>query len=64
MRTFLAAGQLLIVETSDDRYLGTAEVVGGNLVIRSGYVGRPTLLEVTDVETVTVASDHPDLEDA
>ena len=61
--SYLADGQLLVIETEDDAYLGTAQVDGDTLVVRSGYVGRPIVVAVTDVLRITVASDHPLVED-
>ncbi|MGB8652792.1 MAG: hypothetical protein WCD35_19260 [Mycobacteriales bacterium] len=58
-RTFLAQGDLVVVETENDVFLGTAEVADGFLVIRSGYVGRPTLVALEDVEIIVPASTHP-----
>jgi hypothetical protein len=60
-RTWFAHGDLVVVETQDDALLGTAEVVDGYLVIRSGYVGRPTVVALEDVEGVSLASSHPDV---
>ena len=64
MTSYLADGQLLVIETDDDAYLGTAQVDGDSLVVRSGNVGRPTILAITDVQRITVASEHPLVEDA
>ena len=58
MRTFLAHGDLVVVETEDDQFLGTAQVVDDCLVIRPGYVGRPRRVPVADVIRVTLASEH------
>lgn len=41
---FLADGELLVVETADDHYVGTVEISQDQLVVRSGYVGRPVVL--------------------
>ncbi|GAC1611399.1 MAG: hypothetical protein NVS3B26_24010 [Mycobacteriales bacterium] len=59
MGTYLAGGELVVVETEDDHYLGTAEVQDWLLALRSGYVGRPVLLDLDDVRSVTPAFDHP-----
>ncbi len=56
--TYLANGQLVVIETEDATYLGTAQVDGDALVVRSGFVGRPTVLPVTEVLGVTLASDY------
>lgn len=63
MTSYLADGQLLVLETEGDAYLGTAEVVGDTLVVRSGFAGRPTILSVTEVLLVMLAADHPLVED-
>jgi hypothetical protein len=59
---FLAGGELLVVETEDDQFLGTAAVDGDSLVIRPGYVGRPVRVPLTDVIRVTLAAEHDDIE--
>jgi hypothetical protein len=56
---YLADGELLVIETDDDAYLGTAEVVGDTLVVRNGYVGRPTVVPRQEVRHVTPAGEHP-----
>lgn len=61
--TFLAGGELLVVETEDDHFLGTAEVAQDCLVIRPGYVGRPLRVPLSDVTRVTLASEHEDVEE-
>lgn len=57
MGAFLGHGELMLVETEDDRFLGTVEVVGDELVVRSGFVGRPTLVPQEDVVRVWLASE-------
>jgi hypothetical protein len=61
---FLAGGDLVVVETDDDCYLGAAEVNGDQLVIRAGFVGRPELVPIDAVRRVTPASEHEDVVDA
>ena len=61
--TFLADGELLVVETEDEAFLGTAEVAQDHLVIRPGYVGRPLRVPLADVMRVTLACDHEDVDD-
>jgi hypothetical protein len=62
MRNLLAHGDVLVVETEDDTVLGTAEVVGDTLVVRSGYRGHPTVLALADVERITPVGEHEDIE--
>lgn len=57
MGAFLGHGELMLVETEDDRFLGTVEVVGDDFVVRSGFVGRPTLVPQEDVVRVSLASE-------
>jgi len=59
---FLAAGQIVVVETEDDWFLGTAELTLDAIVVRSGFVGRPTVLSHEDVVRVVPAWEHADLE--
>ena len=62
VRTLLAAGQLLVVESEDDAWIGTAEVVGDLLIIRSGFRGHPVLLPLEDVRRITPADECEDVE--
>lgn len=62
MRSLLAAGQLLVVESEDDAWIGTAEVVDTSLVIRSGFRGHPVVVPLEDVEGITLASERDDVE--
>ena len=57
----LCHGELVVVETEDALHLGMAEVHGDVLVLRSGYVGRPLLIPLEQVESVVPASTHPDV---
>jgi hypothetical protein len=59
---FLCHGEVVVLETEDDLHLGTAEIHGDVLILRSGYVGRPLLIPVEDVESVMPASTHPDVD--
>ena len=57
MSNYLADGDLLVVETmDDDLYVGTVEVVGETLVVRSGFQGRPVVLDREDVASIVPAS--------
>jgi hypothetical protein len=60
MGELLADGQIVVVETEEDVFLGTAEVSDGHVVVRSGYVGRPVVLPLPRVRRVTPADEHPD----
>lgn len=55
---WLSDGELLVVETKDDWFLGTVEVLPDALVVRSGFVGRPVVLRHEDVLRVTPAFEH------
>jgi hypothetical protein len=56
----LADGELVVVETEDDLFLGTAEVLADVIVVRSGFVGRPVVLAHEDVMRVTPFSEFTD----
>lgn len=60
MRKLLAEGQIVVVETEDDWFLGTAEMTEGSIVVRSGYVGRPVVLDADEVQSIIPAQQHPD----
>ena len=61
MRALLSHGEVLVVTTDEDQFLGTVEIVDGMAVIRSGYVGRPVLVPVEDIVAVQPAHEHPDV---
>ena len=62
MRDLLADGSLMVVETEDDIYLGTAEITEDGIVVRNGYVGRPVVVPATEVMSIIPAQGHPDVE--
>ena len=62
MRELLAHGEIVVVETDDELFLGTCEILDGHAIVRSGYVGRPVLIALDDVEAITPADVHPDVE--
>ena len=62
MDSYLHDGELVVVQTHDDDLLGTAQVQGDVLVVRSGYVGRPAVVPLAEVLLVTRATEHPDVE--
>lgn len=55
----------MVVETEDDAMLGTVEVRSTGrtsvVIVRSGYVGRPVMLDADEVLRVTPAVEHPDV---
>jgi hypothetical protein len=57
---WLAGGELLVVETDGDRFMGSVEVTGDHAIVRTGFVGRPTVLALEDVVRVTPASEYED----
>lgn len=61
MRELLAHGEIVVVETDDEQFLGTCEIHDGHAIVRSGYVGRPVLIALDDVEAITPATAHPDV---
>jgi hypothetical protein len=54
---FLGHGELMLVETEEDWFLGTVEVTGEALVVRSGFVGRPVVVPHDEVVRVVLASE-------
>lgn len=58
-------GELFVVETDDDVLLGTVELRAtgrsATVIVRSGYVGRPVVLDADTVVRMTPASEHPDV---
>ena len=59
MEKLLAEGQIVVVETEDDWFLGTAEMADGTIVVRSGFVGRPVVLDAELVQSIIPAQQHP-----
>lgn len=57
----LASGELVVVETEDDWFLGTVEVAGEGLIVRSGFVGRPVVLTPEEVVRIVPAVEFDDL---
>jgi hypothetical protein len=63
--TLLAHGELLVLETDDGQvHLGTVEVRPDALVVRSGFAGRPTLLDPETVERICPAAEYLEAADA
>lgn len=65
--TYLASPSiLLVVETEDDAFIGTVEerdiaTPDHVLVIRTGYVGAPNVVPVSEVTRICRAERHPDV---
>lgn len=58
----LASGELLVVETEDDLFLGGVELVGATLIVRNGFVGRPKVLLPEEVLRVVPATEYLEAE--
>jgi hypothetical protein len=58
--TNLFAGQVVVVETEDDHFLGLIDVDDeGWIRVRSGFRGHPHLIDPDEVVAVSLASEHP-----
>ena len=53
--------RLYVVETERTAYLGRVEVRHGALIIRSGRVGKPVVVQPEEVEALVPAESHPDV---
>jgi hypothetical protein len=53
---------LMVVETEDNVWLGTVKREGETLTIYTGFAGRPKVLHLDEVECMTPADEHPDVE--
>ncbi len=51
-------GELAVVETDDDWFLGTVELTADVLIIRTGFVGRPAVVPHEDVVRVVPAVEY------
>jgi hypothetical protein len=58
MTPFLSHGEPVVVETDDSRYLGTAEVVGDFVLVRSGRPGRPFRIPIEQVVRIGAPGDN------
>ncbi|MDB5876465.1 MAG: hypothetical protein JWQ07_5907 [Ramlibacter sp.] len=56
----LGAGELMVVETEDDWFLGTVELTADGLAVRNGFVGRPRVLAPEEVLRVVPAAGYLD----
>jgi hypothetical protein len=53
---------LMVVETEEDIFIGALDVDGDEVTIKTGLVGRPKVLHVGEIDAVTPAAEHPDVE--
>jgi hypothetical protein len=58
-----AVGELMVVETEDDWFLGVVEALEDVLVVRSGFRGRPAVVRHEDVVRVVPVGDVEDASD-
>lgn len=58
--TYLAKGDILVLETEDDVFLGALEVRKDALVVHTGFRGHPRLVPWSEVMSVHLAVEHPD----
>jgi hypothetical protein len=57
-----AADGLFVLETSDgDAFLGQLVFAAGEVVVHSGFVGRPHVVAQDDVASIQPAAEHPDV---
>jgi len=55
-------GGFVVVETTDTAYLGTLRLLDDeHVVVHTGFVGRPPILALDDIEKITLAADHADV---
>lgn len=58
--TTLFAGQVVVVETEDDHFLGLVDVnEDGWIRVRNGFRGHPHLIDPDEMVSVSLASEHP-----
>lgn len=58
--TTLFAGQVVVVETEDEHFLGMLDVdEEGWFRVRTGFRGHPHLVDPDEVVSVTLATEHP-----
>ncbi|MCU1603498.1 MAG: hypothetical protein JWO22_4207 [Frankiales bacterium] len=57
MRQLLNHGEIVVVETEKDRWVGTAEMRADQIVVRSGRAGRPKLIDAHEIVRITPLED-------
>lgn len=55
-------GEMVVVETEDNQYLGFVEERDGAVLIRNGLRGHPVTLQRADIESIVPAQGHPYVE--
>jgi hypothetical protein len=60
MAQLLNHGELMVVETERERWVGFVELRADHLVIRSGQAGRPRLVDAEDVLRISPVEDNID----
>lgn len=55
-------GEMVVVETEDNQYLGFVEDQGDTVIIRNGLRGHPVMLQRTEIESIAPAQGHPYVE--
>jgi len=58
MRNLMAQGEVVVVESERGTFLGTVELRDGEVIVRSGYVGRPVVLGAHEVISIVPAQDR------
>lgn len=51
-------GEMVVVETEDDQFLGFVENQGDTVIVRTGRRGHPTILQRADIESILPAQGH------
>lgn len=51
-------GEFAVVETDRTWYLGTVRVSDGSLTVYTGMTGRPPVVPLRDVESISAADGH------
>lgn len=52
-------GAFVVVETEDNAYIGTLDAIDDeHVVVHTGFVGRPPVLAISDIELITLADEH------
>lgn len=60
---FFYRGEMVVLETEDDAYVGVLQILNNRTVtVRTGLTGRPPIINIDDIMDVISASAHPDVE--
>lgn len=63
LTTLAKSGEIVVIETDSDRYIGTIEIDtdAQTVAVYNGFAGRPPVLDFCDILAASYARDHADV---